>query len=50
MKSHFYEQVTGVKGCDLSFPHQGLCFAVLLLVLVASHVALHLVSMRTLMS
>jgi hypothetical protein len=45
----FYEQVTGVKGLVFVFSFISV-FAFVVAVLVAPHVALHRVSMRTLMS
>ena len=48
-KPTFYEQVTGVKGLVFVFSFISV-FAFVVAVLVAPHVALHRVSMRTLMS
>ena len=48
-KSAFYEQVTGVKGLVFVFSFISV-FAFVVAVLVEPHVALHRVSMRTLMS
>jgi hypothetical protein len=49
-KAAFYEQVTGGQGLVLRFSFIGLLLLLLFLLFVAPHVALHLVSMRTLMS